>query len=387
MENGTQDIYETSAEYYDFVDAYTAREDVPFYVEQARASGGPVLEIGCGTGRVLIPTAKAGIEICGLDYSNAMLRRCREKMARESAEVRARVSSLTQGDMRDFELGRTFKLITIPFRPFQHLETVDDQLACLVCVRKHLADGGRFILDIFNPSIPAMADDSRLKAFGHEPEVAMPDGRRVSRWARIAERNYAKQYNDVELIYEVKHPDGRAEQAIFAFRMRYLFRYEAEHLLVRAGFEVEALYADYNKSPYGSAYPGDDLRGKKAVLNERRCEVSATKECAISLDEWLALTRDSDPRVRLRAVRDACPCHQKRNVPELWDRLIEMVMDEDPKVRTNVIHTLCDGSPRVREADVIAALERMLLDPNEKLRRQVRRLLMDYRRTGKINVL
>ncbi|MCW8133492.1 MAG: class I SAM-dependent methyltransferase [Planctomycetota bacterium] len=251
-----QDEYAASAPYYDYVDAYTAREDVGFYVEQARASGGPVLEIGCGTGRVLIPTAKAGLEIAGLDYSNAMLARCREKLAAESSGVRGRVA-LTQGDMRSFDLGRTFKLITIPFRPFQHLETVEDQLACLACVRKHLDEGGRFILDIFNPSIPAMADDSRLKAFGHEPEVAMPDGRRVSRWARIAERNYAMQYNDVELVYEVKHPDGRAEQIVFAFRMRYLFRYEAEHLLVRAGFEVEALYADYDKSAYGTKYPGE----------------------------------------------------------------------------------------------------------------------------------
>ncbi|MCW8133491.1 MAG: HEAT repeat domain-containing protein [Planctomycetota bacterium] len=115
--------------------------------------------------------------------------------------------------------------------------------------------------------------------------------------------------------------------------------------------------------------------------------MSATKECAVTLDEWLMLTRDPNARVRLRAVRDACPCHQKRNVPELWDRLVEMVMDDDPKVRTNVIHTLCDGSPRAREADVIAALERMWNDPDEKLRRHVRRLLKGYRRTGRINVL
>lgn len=251
-----EDTYASTADYYDFVPAYENRQDVAFYAEMARACGGPVLEIGCGSGRVLIPTARTGVACCGLDLSAWMLDRFRSKLAAEPAEVQARVA-LFQGDMRSFNLERSFKLITMPFRPFQHLETTADQLACLECVHAHLAPDGRFVLDVFNPSIKSLADDSRMVAFGHEPEATLPDGRKFKRWARFKERNLAEQVNHVELIYDVTHPDGRTEQVVDSFPMRYLFRFEAEHLLARAGFEVEALYADYDKSPFGSKYPGE----------------------------------------------------------------------------------------------------------------------------------
>jgi hypothetical protein len=93
--------------------------------------------------------------------------------------------------------------------------------------------------------------------FGDEPEFTTPDGRRVVRHHKIVSRDYFNQTNQVELIYYVAHPDGREERLVHAFPMRYLFRFEAEHLLARCGFEVEAVYADYDKSPYGSKYPGE----------------------------------------------------------------------------------------------------------------------------------
>ena len=91
---------------------------------------GPVLELDCGTGRVLIPTAREGIDITGIDLSEHMLDICRTKLAQESDEVQAR-TRIVRADTRDFDLGTQFKLMTIPFRPFQHLITVEDQLACL----------------------------------------------------------------------------------------------------------------------------------------------------------------------------------------------------------------------------------------------------------------
>ncbi|MBO0723689.1 MAG: class I SAM-dependent methyltransferase, partial [Blastocatellia bacterium] len=121
------------AEFYDHVTPYHHRQDVDFFVELARQSAGPVLEIGCGTGRVLIPTARAGGEITGLDLSSSMLAVCREKLALEPPEVRERVR-LMMGDMREFALAREFSLITLPFRPFQHLITTDDQISCLKCI-------------------------------------------------------------------------------------------------------------------------------------------------------------------------------------------------------------------------------------------------------------
>src|SRR5512136_2897760 len=130
--------YAATAELYDYVVPYQTRQDVAFFVEAAQASGGPVLEVACGTGRILIPTARAGINITGIDLSAHMLDVCQRKLAQETAEVQARVQ-IDQADMRDFDLGQTFTLITIPFRPFQHLIEVEDQVACLRCVQRHLA--------------------------------------------------------------------------------------------------------------------------------------------------------------------------------------------------------------------------------------------------------
>jgi len=244
------------AEFYDFVVPYRERGDVNFFVAAAKESGGPVLEIGCGTGRVLIPTAKAGVEILGLDASPAMLAVCREKLVRESAETQAR-ASLTEGDMRQFDLGREFRLVTIPFRPFQHLMTVDDQLACLATVHRHLREGGQLVLDLFNPAFPHLADEKFFEELNREPPFTMPDGRKVLRRHHILARDFFHQTQDVELIYRVTFPDGREERLVQRFTMRYLFRFEAEHLLARSGFEVENVYADFEKSPYGSKHPGD----------------------------------------------------------------------------------------------------------------------------------
>lgn len=248
--------YAFVADLYDHVTPYRERRDVGFYVEAAKNADGPVLEVGCGTGRVLIPTARAGIEIVGLDLSPHMLKICRERLGQEPVEVQSR-AQLVQDDMRTFTLGRTFKLATTPFRPFQHLITVEDQMACLKNIHRHLEPGGRLILDIFNPSLEALTRDNVGEEFGDEPEFTMPDGRKVNRRHKIVARDHFKQINQVELIYYVTYPDGREERLVHAFDMRYLFRYEAEHLLARCGFEFEHLYAGYDKSPYGSQYPGE----------------------------------------------------------------------------------------------------------------------------------
>jgi hypothetical protein len=164
---------------------------------------------------------------------------------------------LVRVDMRDFTLAREFSLITLPFRPFQHLITVEDQLSCLSSIRRHLVDGGRVVLDLFNPSLDALANRKEGEEFADEPEFTTPDGRRVARRHRIVAHDRFNQVNRVELLYYVTHPDGRQERLVHAFAMRYLFRFEAEHLLARGGFEVEHVYADYDGSEYGSRYPGD----------------------------------------------------------------------------------------------------------------------------------
>lgn len=256
MHESDYDQSPSLAEFYDHVIPYRDRPDVPFYVRSALDAPGPVLELGCGTGRTLLPIARAGVSIAGLDLSHWMLSRCRALVADEPKEVQARID-LIAGDMRDFDLGRIFSLITIPFRAFQHLITVADQIACLESVRRSLAPSGRFILDLFNPSIPRLAVDPAEVRFDPEPPFTMADGREVVRHIRVLSRDLFNQTQEVEFRYQARHPDGRVEEIFHRFPMRYLFRYEAEHLLARCGFEVIALYGDYERRPYGSSDPGD----------------------------------------------------------------------------------------------------------------------------------
>jgi SAM-dependent methyltransferase len=244
------------ADFYDHVVPYRERQDVSFFVEEALAAGGPVLEVACGTGRVLLPTARAGVTITGLDLSSEMLRVCHKRLAQEPARVQERVR-LVQADMRDFDLGQKFNLVTLPFRPFQHLTTVADQIACLTTIRRHLQPDGRLILDIFNPSLTALTRDNVGEIRSEEPPFSLPDGSRVVRRHRIVARDTFAQVIQVELIYDVTHAGGSEERLVHAFAMRYLFRFEAEHLLARCGFAVTALYGDYDRSAYGAKEPGE----------------------------------------------------------------------------------------------------------------------------------
>jgi SAM-dependent methyltransferase len=250
--------YALIADLYDHVGPYRDRPDVEFFVSAARDAGGPVLELGCGTGRVLIPTARAGIEITGLDLSSHMLDLCRQQAALEPHGVQSRIH-LVEGDMRSFDLDRTFALVTIPFRPFQHLLTVEDQLSCLASIHRHLDEEGELIVDVFNPSLDFLVNRPAGEVFGEEPAFSTPDGRRIVRSHRILSHDRFAQISRFELLYDVTHPDGREERLTHEFPLRYLFRFELEHLLARAGFLVADIYADYDRSPYGSRYPGELL--------------------------------------------------------------------------------------------------------------------------------
>ncbi len=242
------DNYSAVADLYDHIVPYRDRQDINFFVELAKESGGPVLELGCGTGRVLIPTARAGVDIVGLDLSTEMLAVCRRRLAAEPQAVQSRVR-LVQVDMRQFELTDRFRLATIPFRPFQHLLTVDDQLAALRCIHRHLADDGRLLIDVFNPSLPFLTEDNLGLEDEGGPDFITPDGRSVKHRDKVVVRDLFNQILSIEMIYDVTHRDGRQERLVHSFSMRYFFRYEMEHLLVRAGFEVEQVYGDYQKNP------------------------------------------------------------------------------------------------------------------------------------------
>ncbi len=252
----TEDEYGAFAQCYDHVSVYQGRPDVDFYVGLAKETGGPVLELGCGTGRVLVPTAREGIEITGLDRSEGMLGLCQERLGKEPREVQQRVR-LESADMRDFKLDRRFRVATMPFRPFQHLLTVDHQLSCLACIREHLQPGGTLALDVFDPSLARLADPRIGEEVTEDPPFRMPNGSTVIRKHRYGGIDYANQIMDVEIPHYVTYPDGRIEQRLWKNPMRYFFRYELEHLIARAGFELEAIYGGFDKSPVGARIPGE----------------------------------------------------------------------------------------------------------------------------------
>jgi SAM-dependent methyltransferase len=213
--------------------------DVDFFLELAKESHAaalPVLELACGTGRVAIPIAQEGVRVVGLDANAGMLGRAREKSA-GIANV-----CWVEGDMRSFSLGERFGLIYIPFRSFQHLLTVEDQLICLRAVYEHLVPGGRFALDIFNPNITAIAEWMTSKR-----GTLQRHQNTTPNFVRWESRTYqaACQRVDTTFIEDKLSDEGAVYSRTYRdFTLRYAFRYEMEHLLLRAGFEIEALFGD-----------------------------------------------------------------------------------------------------------------------------------------------
>ena len=235
------------ADYYDESPVVSGRlQDVAFYRDAVREFGDPVLELGCGTGRIMMALADAGKRITGLDLSERMLERAVKKRAALNKEARERVH-LVQGDMTQFDLGETFRLVIIPFRPFQHLLEVRQQVDCLDCARKHLSPGGRLILDVFQTDAERMHDPVHMRET-LVTEYNTADGRQVKISERVAAFHRAEQINDVEMIFSVKHPGGREERLVFAWPLRYFFRYEVEHLLARCGFKVTAAYGNFDRT-------------------------------------------------------------------------------------------------------------------------------------------
>ena len=235
---------------YDSVPLYAERSDVAFYVQEAKAASGGVLELGCGTGRILLRVARAGCTIVGLDSSREMLERCRIKLAAEPAAVQGRVT-LQQRDMDDFDLGpgATYALIIAPFRVVQHLTTVDDQLRFLAAVRRHLASAGRFIFDVFNPRFDVLTSADGVER-EDTPEQRLPDGRTFRRAYRVANVRWVDQVSEAELIYYV---DGK--RYVQAFEMRWYLPAELQHLLARAGFRVREMYGDFGRGPLVDGAP------------------------------------------------------------------------------------------------------------------------------------
>lgn len=217
--------------------------ELAFYLEHVAATGGPVLELACGTGRLTLPIADAGFDTVGIDISDAMLRTAQARSKR-----RARQPLFVQGDVRDFSLARSFATILYPDSAMCHLHALDDIAKTLRCVHKHLAPEGRFIVAVFNPGLGFLTRDPATRY--PTGEYIDANGKRVV----VTENNVydaASQVNHVRWYYA---RDGEPEISR-PLDLRMYFPQELRVLLTCHGFPVEAVYGDFDRSPLTSASP------------------------------------------------------------------------------------------------------------------------------------
>lgn len=240
---------------YDWADVYDDYAsglpgDVEFYVAEARRTDGEVLEIGCGTGRILIPIAEAGCAVTGLDATPTMLDVCRAKVAKQPAEVRRRVT-LVQADMREFDLGKGFPLVICPYRAFLHNLTVEDQLRALGCIRKHLSGEGLFVMNVFDPKLELMSRHvDEENASEYELFRSYFDSTTGNQMDVYEKRWYdpAAQVVHCDLRFVEKLPDGTEKlKSRRKLTLRWVYRREMEHLFARAGFEVVDLFGNFDR--------------------------------------------------------------------------------------------------------------------------------------------
>jgi len=217
--------------------------------ESAGRTWHPVLELACGTGRLTIPIAQGGVEIVGLDIAPSMLAHARAKA--ETAGVKIQ---FVEGDCRSFNLGRKFALVFIAFNSMQHVHDYESLAAMFRNVRKHLAEDGRFVFDVFNPKVEILSranGDRRL-----ERKYQDPDGKGTMAFEYSGTYNDATQVSRIQCYFVRRGPNGeeldvREEQ----LHLRSFFPQELDLLVRSQGFEMVEKFGNFERKPFASGDP------------------------------------------------------------------------------------------------------------------------------------
>jgi SAM-dependent methyltransferase len=217
--------YDSIARLYDPWSAAVV-EDISFYVEEALASGGPVVELGVGTGRIAIPTAAAGVHVIGIDSSAGMLEVCAEQARK--ADVAERLD-LRLGDLRRPPVDERVPLVTCPFRAYLHLSNDEERLEALEAARALLADGGRLIFDVFRPS---------------QDDIDETHGRWIEREPGIDERA------DWDVVAQTLTLSVRGNGTQSTMQLSWLEPERWNALLAEAGFDVDSCFGWFDRRPY-----------------------------------------------------------------------------------------------------------------------------------------
>lgn len=241
--------FDAWAPYYDFIHEGLPG-DVVFYTGVAIQAGGPALEIGCGTGRVLLPMALSGAAATGLDCSAAMLAICQENRA--ALGLTPERVPLVHADMRSFDLGRQFASVLMPYRTFMHLLTGADQRRCMACVARHLRPGGLLALNVWLPPLRLLREWQR-KTRGAAPALAgekrLATGETLRHFHRIAYDAAKQRIDEWHHIEECDASGALARRVEIPMSRTWLSARELEHIAAGAGLRTAALSGDFDGGP------------------------------------------------------------------------------------------------------------------------------------------
>lgn len=233
--------YARIAPYYDAV--YGDHHDIAFYRNIARQFGEPVLEIGCGTGRVMLELLKLGCEVGGIDNSKALLDVLRKKVEKLPDDEKGHVR-VKQADMRDFQMDRRYRLAMIPASALLHLPSTKDKEQCLRAVFEHVINGGKMAVDVYNPG--AGGPEGHLK---HSSTRMDGEGRVISHFISSKLNKAARTDNTYHFI-DVTDKSGSTKRVTINYKFYYLFAKELRKLLEGTGFRDVKLYGNYDLSPF-----------------------------------------------------------------------------------------------------------------------------------------
>jgi len=248
------DIYD-DAEFYDQEFANRGHE-IPFFLKQAKLAGGPVLEVACGTGRITLPIARAGVEIAGLDISRPMLERARRK-----AEAEHLALAWLEQDCRDISTDQTFSLIFSATNPMQHLADLDSLSAFLASAKHALRPGGTLIVDVFNPDVAKL---SRTAARRYHHKSFVDVAGRTLHVEATTQYDSASQILGFTLFYLCDGELTRTKKV----RMRCIFPEELMALCRFNGLEVMRRCGNYDETPFGDKSPKQILFCRNAFMTE-----------------------------------------------------------------------------------------------------------------------
>jgi SAM-dependent methyltransferase len=241
------ELFDRFARYYDG-DYRDYVVDVDLILDLASEAGDPILELGCGTGRVIQPLVQEGYSVTGIDISPQLLSVARTKLAnRTSADVQ-----LVESDLTAFDLpNKGYRLAIFASNTLMHMTSSQEQTAALANVYRHLAPGALLFIDLFNPDVARLVAVNNVMELADEWEWE-ERGAHVLKWS-VRTVDFAEQLQDTLFIYEEIGDDGGVRRTPCPFVLRFLWRSEAELMLEKCGFEVEAVWGDYDAGPYDAA--------------------------------------------------------------------------------------------------------------------------------------